>query len=313
MSDAVTTRLIDANHLRFEVMECGEGEKFALCLHGFPEHAISWRAQMPALAAAGYRVWAVNQRGYGRSSRPQKVNDYSIEKLMADVAGLIDQATREFNPREVALLGHDWGAAIAWFFAMRRLRPIDALVILNVPHPACFRAALRHWRQLRKSWYIGFFQIPLLPDLLLRAAHGKAVERMFLRSSCHPEYFSSEILAVYRENVSQPGAATAMIDWYRAFARGGFQRQMRMGFPRIDTRTLVIWGLEDVALDPITLHGTERYVTDYTLRTLPGFSHWVQQEAPEVVSAMITAFLAKHRVPTLQAFRESAEAGRAPS
>jgi pimeloyl-ACP methyl ester carboxylesterase len=297
MQESIATRFIEANSLRFEVLESGAGDQFALCLHGFPEHAISWHAQMPALAAAGYRVWAVNQRGYGNSSRPGNVEDYAIENLIADVAGLIDAARQEFWPREVVLIGHDWGAAVAWSFAIRRIRPLDALIILNVPHPACFRAALRHWRQLRKSWYIGFFQIPRLPELLLSAGHGAAVERMFRRSMRNPSAISEEVLAVYRDNVSQPGAAAAMINWYRAFLRGGFRRQTRTGYPVIDVRTLVIWGLADVALDPITLHGTENYVSDLTLRTLPGVSHWVQQEAPEAVNAMMLSFLRGKHVP----------------
>jgi pimeloyl-ACP methyl ester carboxylesterase len=297
MPDPIATRLIEANGLRFEVLESGVGDRFALCLHGFPEHAVSWRAQMPALAAAGYRVWAVNQRGYGKSSRPARTQAYAIENLMADAAGLIDAARREFSPRELVLIGHDWGAAVAWLFAIRQLRPLDALIILNVPHPACFRAALRHWRQLRKSWYIAFFQIPWLPDFLLRAGHGAAVERMFRGSLRDPGAISDDVLVIYRNNVSQPGAATAMLNWYRAFVRGGFRRQIRAGFPVISTRTLVIWGLADVALDPITLHGTENYVSDLTLRTLPGTSHWVQQEAPEAVNAMMLNFLRREHVP----------------
>jgi len=300
MADAtpagITTRFVEANGLRFEVLEAGAGDKFALCLHGFPEHAISWRAQMPALAEAGYRVWAVNQRGYGNSSRPARVEDYGIEHLIADVAGLIDAAVGEFSPREVVLIGHDWGAAVAWYFASRALR-LDGLIILNVPHPACFRAALKRWRQLRKSWYMGFFQIPWLPDLLLRANHGAAVGQMFLRSSMHRERFSPDVMAVYRENVSQPGAATAMLNWYRAFARGSFRAA---DFPVISARTLVIWGEADVALDLITLEGTERYVADLTLRRLPGISHWVQQEAPDLVNAMMLAFLRGQVVPSAQ-------------
>jgi pimeloyl-ACP methyl ester carboxylesterase len=293
----ISVGFVEANSLRFEVMECGAGDKFALCLHGFPESALSWHAQMPALAAAGYRVWAVNQRGYGNSSRPAKVADYAIENLMADAAALIDVAQLEFAPREIVLIAHDWGAAVAWCFATRKLRSLDALIILNVPHLACFRAALRHWRQLRKSWYIGFFQIPWLPEFLLCLNHGAAVARMFTNSSGHSEFVSPEALKGYRDNVSQPGAAKAMIDWYRDFARGGFRRQLKAGFPKIETRTLVVWGLDDIALDPITLHGTENYVADFTLRTLPGISHWVQQEAPDAVNSMIVAFLQKKPVP----------------
>ncbi len=298
MPDAVAVRRIDANGLHFEVLECGHGDRLALCLHGFPEHAISWRAQMPALAAAGFRVWAVNQRGYGHSSRPGKVQDYAIEKLLADVAAIVDVAAAEFAPREVVLIAHDWGAVVAWCFAARQLRPLDALVILNVPHPACFRKALKHWRQLRKSWYVGFFQIPWLPEFLLSAKHGAALAKIFAGAAQHPLCVSDEVLEVYRNQISQPGAASAMINWYRALARGGFRRLMRAGFPKIAIRTLMIWGEADVALDLLTLDGTEAYVADLTLRRLPGVSHWVQQEAPETVNAMLLAFLERRIVPT---------------
>ena len=130
---AVTPALVDANGLTFEVFTAGaaSADRLALCLHGFPEHAHSWRFQMQPLADLGYRVWAPNLRGYGRSSRPPRIRDYAIEALLDDVAGLIDAS----GAREVVLLGHDWGAVIAWYFAMHRVRPLSRLVIMNVPHP----------------------------------------------------------------------------------------------------------------------------------------------------------------------------------
>ncbi len=128
---------VKANGLAFETLMAGNGERFALLLHGFPEHAISWREQMAALARQGYTVWAPNQRGYGRSSRPSRVADYDIEHLIEDVAGLIDVARARGATRTV-LIGHDWGGVVAWCFAARNLRPLDALVILNAPHPMCY-------------------------------------------------------------------------------------------------------------------------------------------------------------------------------
>src|ERR1700733_2012746 len=150
------TQFVEANGMRFEVLEEGAGDRLALCLHGFPEHAVSWRHQMPVLVGMGYRVWAVNQRGYGRSSRPGQVADYALHHLIDDVAALIDAS----GARSVTLIGHDWGAMVAWCVAATRKRPLERLVIMNVPHPLCFRAALKHWRQRRKSWYMAFFQLP---------------------------------------------------------------------------------------------------------------------------------------------------------
>ena len=273
------TKLVEANGLHFEVEETGEGDHLALCLHGFPEHLVSWRDQVPVLASLGYRIWAVNQRGYGRTSRPTGTANYALKHLLADVAALIDAS----GARRVTLIGHDWGAMVAWCFAAGRIRPIERLVIMNVPHPLCFRAALKHWRQRRKSWYIGFFQIPFLPERMLAARDGAAVRGMFHRVPVPPA-----IVDVYANQVQEPGAATAMLNWYRAM-------RLTDGVPRLDTPievpTLVIWGERDAALDLICLDGTERYVRDLRIERLPGISHWVQQHAPEAVNALLRSFL----------------------
>jgi len=274
------TKFVEANGLRFEVLEMGSGDRLALCLHGFPEHAVSWRHQMPVLAAMGYRVWAVNQRGYGRTTRPTRVMDYALPELMDDVAALIDAS----GATSVVLVGHDWGAMVAWCFAAGRLRPLERLVIMNVPHPLCFRAALKHWRQARKSWYITFFQLPVLPERMLMANGGAAVRRMFGRVALPPD-----VLAVYTGQIVEPGAATAMLNWYRASRRPS--PRMPDLTRVIEVPTLVVWGERDVALDLICLEGTERYVRDLTLKRLPGVSHWVQQDAPEAVNGLLREFL----------------------
>jgi len=275
------TKFVEANGLRFEVLEEGSGDRLALCLHGFPEHAVSWRNQMPVLAGMGYRVWAVNQRGYGRTTRPARVADYAMGALTDDVAALIDAS----GARSVVLIGHDWGAMVAWCFAAGRLRPLERLVIMNVPHPLCFRAALKHWRQRVKSWYIGFFQLPIVPERLLAANGGAAVRRMFAGLALPPD-----VLEIYAGQVAEPGAATAMLNWYRAARLPG--SRMPDLARVIEVPTLVIWGERDVALDLICLEGSERYVRDLVLKRLPGVSHWVQQDAPEVVNGLLREFLA---------------------
>jgi len=285
----VTTRTVAANGLSFEVSECGTGDRLAICLHGFPEHAISWRRQLPMLAGLDYRVWAPNQRGYGRSSRPTRVEDYAIDALIADVAALIDAS----GASRTVLIAHDWGGVVAWCFAARRVRPLDALIVLNMPHPACYHRALGRWRQMRKAWYIMAFQIPFLPDWLLRVGNGWFVQRMLLESTKSPSTFPPDALAVYRAQAAAPGASTAMLAWYRAAIRGGWDRLLRGTEAVIETPTLVIWGEDDVALDQITLEGTEKYVADLTIRRLPGISHWVQQEAPDAVNELISHFLAE--------------------
>jgi pimeloyl-ACP methyl ester carboxylesterase len=275
---ATTTRFVDANRLRFEVLEAGHGDRLALCLHGFPEHAVSWSHQTDTLVALGYRVWAVNQRGYGLTTRPPDIADYKMSNLVADVAALIDAS----GASEVVLIGHDWGAMVAWTFAALRVRPLSRLVIMNVPHPLCFQAALRHWRQLRKSWYVAFFQLPRLPERALSANHGQSIRRMFRGIPIDPD--TIDILA---RQIATPGAATAMLNWYRALR---LRTPADLSRP-IDTPTLVIWGENDIALDPICLDGTDRYVTNLRIERLPGISHWVQQHAPTQVNALLLDFL----------------------
>ena len=291
----MTTEIVSANGLSFEVETYGEGDHLALCLHGFPELAFSWRYQAPLLAELGYRVWAPNQRGYGNSSRPRASGAYAMTHLLDDVAALIDVS----GARTVTLLGHDWGAMVAWFFALRGLRPLERLVIMNVPHPMALRAAVRTRRQARRSWYIGFFQLPWLPETLLGMDGAEPVAQLILRSSRDRSRFGRDVLDVYRRAAAQPGALKAMIDWYRANIRGGGLRaQMRLGVPVIDVPTLMVWGEADAALEKSTTYGTDRYVRDLTLRYLPGVSHWVQQEAPETVNAMLAAFLRDEPVPS---------------
>ena len=292
----VRTEFVAANGLRFEVDMCGEGERLALCLHGFPEHSFSWRYQLPMLAELGFKAWAPNLRGYGNTTRPAGIAAYSLENLMADVAGLIDAA----GCRETVLIAHDWGAIVAWLFAVRKVRPLQRLIICNVPHPAAAWRAFRSWHQLKKSWYILFFQVPGLPERMLGQNGAQRVGEMIRGTSSDPAQFSDAVIQVYSRNAAQPGALTAMLNYYRALLRGGVRRQAALGFPVIETPTLMVWGEEDVALSKQTSFGTERFVRDLTLRYLPRVSHWVQQEQPEVVNAMMRAFLLGEPVPELR-------------
>ena len=285
---------VRANGLDFHVAEMGQGDRLALCLHGFPELWISWRNQMPLLASQGWRVWAPDLRGYGDSEVPPHIRDYSIETLMADVAGLIDAA----QAREVMILAHDWGAIVAWFFATRRVRDLDRLVIMNVPHPGAAAGKGRTLKQLARSWYIFFFQLPWLPEFLITQNRAAFVARAFKESACHPERFSDEVLETYREAALKPGRATGMVNYYRALVRGGGAlRQARIGFPVIDVPTLYLWGEQDLALTKETTYGTEDFVSDLTLRYLPDASHWVQQDQPDLVNEMLRAWLSGEAVP----------------
>jgi len=285
---------VAADGINFEVATMGQGDRLALCLHGFPEHAYSWRYQMPLLARLGYRVWAPNLRGYGGTDSPRDISAYRTRTLVEDVIALIKAS----GARETLLMAHDWGGALAWSVALIQPQLLQRLVILNLPHPACFARELRRPVQLAKSWYIFFFQIPWLPEFLLGRRQGRATSELIRRTSCNPVRFPDEVLEIYRQNAARPGGLRAMINWYRAaFRNGGLGRQRFRNVPRITTPTLFLWGDADTALSIRTTCGTENYLSDLTFRVFPGVSHWIQQEAPEAVNAMLEAWLSGARVP----------------
>lgn len=292
--DGIGSERVAANGLNFHVTTCGGGDRLALCLHGFPESSFSWRYQLPLLARLGYRAWAPDLRGYGRTDRPAGVAAYAIEHLLDDVAGLVDAS----GAASTLLIAHDWGGVIAWYFAMHRLRPLERLVVMNLPHPALLERALRGAPQAMRSWYALFFQLPLVPEFALRARRALGIGEMFRGMAIDKSRFPDDVLDAYRRNALEPGAMTAMLNYYRAFVRGGGgARQRQLGYPVIDVPTLMVWGERDLALGKETTYGTEAYVRDLTIRYLPRVSHWVQQEAPEVVNAMLEAWLNGRRVP----------------
>ena len=275
---AITTRTIQANGLTFAIDETGVSDDIALCLHGFPESRYAWRHQLAPLAAMGWHAVAPDLRGYGDSSRPSGLAPYALHHLVEDVAALFDA----LGARRRLLIAHDWGAAIAWAFAIKRVRPLDGLVIMNVPHPAIFRAVLaRSWAQRRRSWYILFFQIPRLPEAMLTARGAAAIGRMFSGMAIDKSAFPPDVTDHYRANALKPGAMTAMLAYYRANARSlGRATQS----PMIEVPTLMIWGEADAALGLELTEGYAPYVEDFTLNRLPRVSHWVQQEAPGPVN-----------------------------
>jgi epoxide hydrolase 4 len=285
----IRQRFVEANGLTFELAECdaadGNTERLALCLHGFPELNYSWRFQMPLLAARGWRVWAPNLRGYGASSKPPHRRDYAIPRLLDDVATLIDLS----GAKEVMLVAHDWGAIIAWVFAIRRVRPLTKLVIMNVPHPLCGQREIRTWKQLKKSWYIFFFQLPWLPERGLTRDDAAGIKQAFAGMAVDKARFPAEVTQVYADAAQRPGAITAMLNYYRALLRDFDFADVGDG--KVDVPTLMVWGEEDSALGIETTHGTDAYVADFELQTLPGVSHWVQQEAPERVNAILGDWL----------------------
>jgi pimeloyl-ACP methyl ester carboxylesterase len=290
----IQTSFIRANGLTFEVDHCGDGDRLALCLHGFPECAYSWRNQLPMLARLGYTAWAPNLRGYGRSSRPPRLNDYAMKHLITDVAGLIDAAGK----RSTLLIGHDWGGAIGWIFVLEKVRPIERYIVMNLPHPALFFRKLFRYPQILRSWYMFFFQMPLVPEWLFSLNNAQATADAFRNMAVDKSRFPEEILEVYRRNALRPGGMTAMVNYYRALMRNLPRRGQLARMDRVlEIPTLMLWGEKDTALGKDLSYGTDQLVRDFTLRYLPNVSHWVQQEAPETVNAMMEAWLKGEVVP----------------
>ena len=253
-------------------------------LHGFPEFWYSWRKQIPALVEAGFHVIAPDMRGYNLSDKPSSVRAYRSELLTRDVARLIDA----FGAERATVIGHDWGAAVAWSFAMAYPGRLERLGILNVPHPLVFFRALRTARQLRKSWYVFFFQVPGLPEIMARA-RNYAFLRAAFRDSVLRGSFTIEDVERYIQAIGQPGALTAGINYYRALMRSGRGSLRRVR--RIEQPVLVIWGERDRYLGKELAEPPVAWVPNARVERLPAASHWVHNDEPERVNQLLLDFL----------------------
>ncbi len=291
----IAHRYADLPGARLHYVVAGAGPLVVL-LHGFPEAWFAWQHQIPALVAAGYRVIAPDLRGYNLSDKPAGVRAYTTDRLTGDVAALI----REVGDREpdgrvapAAVIGHDWGAAVAWLFAMRHPELLARLAILNVPHPARMLQGLRTLRQLRKSWYIFFFQLPWLPEASFRARDFAVLRQTLRRDPVRPGAFSEEDVERYVAAAAQPGALTGGMNYYRALIR---HPQAAGPVQRIEAPVLVIWGEQDRYLGPELAEPDPRWVPNGRVERLPDASHWVQADAPERVNALLVEFLGDRRL-----------------
>ena len=275
--------------VRLHYAECGEGERLVVLLHGFPECWYSWRHQLKALGRR-YRVVAPDMRGYNLSDKPARVEDYRMPRLVDDVTGLI----RHFGAREAAVVGHDWGGAVAWSVALYYPDYVWKLASLQTPPPAVWQRNLTV-KQLLRSWYMFFFQLPTLPEWWMRRDDFAGLGRT-LRATSRPGTFSDEDIEVLKSALREPGALTGGINYYRANLRAflghSLGRKETGTRERVRVPTLYIYGERDFAIVPETVAGAGDYVeAPYTELRLGRSNHWVQQESPAEVNAALLRFL----------------------
>ena len=287
MDDALTERIsvpldrhwIDGAGVQLHVRAAGPADgPLVVLLHGFPEFWYGWRHQIAPLAEAGYRVVVPDQRGYNRSDAPPQIAAYDLDLLTADVCRLIDAAGRE----RAHVVGHDWGAMVAWTLAMTHPERVRRLGILNVPHPRVFRRTLlTNPAQLLRSVYALFFQLPALPEWLLGRNDGQGLAWL-LRTSSRHDTFSDADIAAYRHAWKQPGRLRGMLHWYRAAFRRAFRRDTPDA--PIIAPTLVLWGARDVALSRQMAAPSADRCRNGRLVMLDDATHWVQHDAPDTVT-----------------------------
>jgi pimeloyl-ACP methyl ester carboxylesterase len=273
------------NGVRLHYVEAGSGP-LVILLHGFPEFWYSWRFQIPALVAAGFRVVAPDMRGYNTSEKPPGVRSYLIDTLADDVAGLI----HHLGETRAIVVGHDWGGAVAWHVPTRHPTMVEKLIVLNAPHPAAFVRELRTMGQWRKSWYMLFFQLPWLPETALHARRFALVDRVMRTDPVRSAAFSDEDIRRYKRVLSQPDALTASINYYRALFRRNPREAMQEP-PPIACPTLLIWGEQDRYLGVPLTEGLEQWVPQIHVERIQEASHWVQIDAPERVNVHMVEFL----------------------
>lgn len=281
-----------AGHVDLHVIEAGRrGDPLVILLHGFPEFWWAWRHQIGPLADAGFHVIAPDMRGYNLSERPAVVADYRLDRLLADVLALADA----FQAPQFALVGHDWGGLVAWAVAAAHPDRLRKLVVLNAPHPARVGAyMIRHPSQVLRSAYMGIFQLPAVPELIL-SSNGFHVLKRSMRASARRGTFSETDLATYTRAWARPGALKAMINYYRALRLNRSPQ-----WDRVRTPTLLLWGARDRFLERGLADESLGLCDRGNIHLFPRASHWLHLEEPQAINAAITAFLTEPGTVTIR-------------
>ncbi len=280
---------VDANGFTFNATAAGPPDgRPVLFLHGFPQTSWSWHAQLEAMAAAGYRALAFDQRGYSATARPAEIDDYRLDALVSDVVAITDA----LGISRFDLVGHDWGAVVAWATAARHAPRIRTLTAVSVPHPHAFGAALSGGDddQSKRSSYMDVFRQPggVAETLFLgEDGSGDGLRRMFAGSGMAPD---APEIEVFVTAMLEPGALTAALNWYRAMTPEAFADVGVISVP-----TMYLWSTADIAIGRVAAEGSAQWVTGpYRFEVLEDVSHWIPETAPDVVNGLLVDFLGQH-------------------
>lgn len=281
----LSERYLEVGGGKLHVVEAGQGPP-VLLLHGFPDFWYSWREQIFALADEGFRAVAPDMRGYNLSFQPASMRDYSVDHLVDDVVRMVE----DLGVEKIRLVAHDWGAIVAWYVAMWRPEIVDRLAILNVPHPARYEEGAFDVMQAIKSWYIGFFQLPWIPELSIGSRKRRPIKKLFENASTRPNAFTEEDVERYVEAARRSRNLRGPIDYYRAYVRRGLRRKLR-SLQVIEAPVLVLWGDRDVAIRARLAEPPARWVPNRRIVRFPDAGHWVHIDKPDEVNRSLIEFL----------------------
>ena len=287
ISKKITHDYAQIGGVRLHYATAGTGDKLVILLHGFPEFWYSWRKQIVALSE-DYTVVAPDLRGFNLSDKPQEVSAYDIDKVADDVIGLIHYFGRE----KAAVIGHDWGASVAWNIAIKHPEVLWKLGALQVPPPSILKKNMS-LSQLLASWYMFFFQIPKLPEWLLSKNDFEGLAQGVKSSTVESGIFTDADIAEYKKAWREPFALTSMLNYYRANFYKRFISQTDET-PKIKVPTVFIFGEQDKAILRATVSGIgEAIDAPFEEFFIPSSGHWVQQEEAETVTQILRDFLAE--------------------
>ena len=283
-TNGVTTTVIESNGLSFTADVAGPADgQPVLLLHGFPQTRHTWRAELPALAAAGYRACAPDQRGYSDGARPDGIDSYRVELLMADALGIADSMGAD----RFHIVGHDWGGALAWFIAAHHAERVISLSVISRPHPVAFMDAMRDDpEQPHRSRHHPAFQRAEATDNLLADSAGPLRRAMARHGVPEPD------IDAYLSTLGERDALDAAVNWYRAMGRSKIQSNRTRS---ITVPTMFVWGNQDVTVGRMAAENTADHVTGpYRFEEIEGVSHFVTDEAPGVFAKLLVDHVAEH-------------------